>query len=147
MADTMAAIAMARSQGSDAEGARRTLQRAEKAAETLQQDVRRSWLALALAWGRLGDKAAEVRLLKRAGPAQPGPNEAGARPADDLLAIAQAYRELGDVNTAGRAAEAAHRAAAAQDPRPHGLTRGSTSPTPMRVPATWRDGVRIWPPA
>jgi len=116
MADTMAEIAQGRSEAGDAEGARRTLERAEKAAEALQRDVRRSWLTLALAWGRLGDKAAEVRLLKRSGPAQPGPKEAGARPADDLLAIAQAYRDLGDLETAGRAAEAAHRAAAAENP-------------------------------
>jgi hypothetical protein len=116
MADTMAAIAQARSEAGDAAGARRTLELAEKAAEALQRDVRRSWLSLALAWGRLGDKAAEVRLLKRAGPAQPGPNDVSARPADDLLAIAQAYRDLGDFDTAGRAAEAAHRAAAAQSP-------------------------------
>jgi hypothetical protein len=117
MADTMAEIAGAPAEaGADAAGARRTLERAEKAAESLQQDLRRSWLALALAWGRLGDKAAEVRLLKRAGPAQPGPKEVGARPADDLLAIAQAYRDLGELDTAGRAGEAAHRAAAAQEP-------------------------------
>lgn len=114
MADIVAEIALARAQAGDGDGARQTLERAGKRVEAQRQDLRRSWLVLALGWGRLGDKAAEVRLLKRAGPAQPGPEEVGAHPADDLLAIAQAYRDLGDADTAARAAEAAHRAAAAE---------------------------------
>ena len=69
MADTMVEIAGERSRAGDAEGARRTLERAETTAEALQRDLRVHGSRWRLAWGRLGDKAGEVRLLKRAGPA------------------------------------------------------------------------------
>lgn len=113
-ADLLADIAAARSDAGDREGARRTLDAAGQSVLTLLRDQRPAFLAVARAWDQAGDKPAALAMVRRAEQATRRPGEA-TRPAD-LLAIAQAYRDLGDAPSAARALDAARAAVAAEPP-------------------------------